>query len=155
MTESLCFGSTLSPSLLDTCSLVWGLHSVLDHCSLTCYCRHRPCVHTACSLGPGEQCPEPSQQDHNLQKRLPLGPSADLLPHKKLPPEYPWPSLLGHRLTTMNCYQCLIILFTAFSRVGGLEPQPLIYKVIGETKIKQRKESSFPGSVGSALWGQR
>lgn len=37
-----------------------------------------------------------------------------------------------------------------FSRVGGLEPQPLIYKVIGETQIKQIKENGFPGSVGPA-----
>lgn len=34
-----------------------------------------------------------------------------------------------------------------FSRVGGLEPQPLIYKVTGETQIK---ENGFPGSVGPA-----
>lgn len=93
-----------------------------------------------CSLGPGEQCPDPSPQDLSLQERPPLGLSADSFPHKKLPPKHPWPSLLGHGLTTMNHFLCLIVLFIAFSRVGGLEPQPLIYKVIGDKKYsKERK----------------
>lgn len=41
----------------------------------------------------------------------------------------------------MNRFLCLIILFMVVYRVGGLEPQALIYKVIGKTEVKQRKET--------------
>lgn len=58
----------------------------------------------------------------------------------------PWPSLSRCRLTTVNHFLCLITLFTALCRVGDLEPQPLIYKIVGKTKIKQRRVALL------ALW---
>lgn len=67
----------------------------------------------------------------------------------------PWPSLFSSRLTTMSRFLCLIMLFAVVCRVGGLDRHPLIYEVVGKTKIKQRKESGSAGSVRSALWSQR
>lgn len=54
----------------------------------------------------------------------------------------------------MNHFLCFMVFFIAFLRVGGSEPQPLIYKVVGDKNIA-KKEKGFADSVGSALWGQR
>lgn len=43
------------------------------------------------------------------------------------------------------------MLFTVVYRVGGLNRHPLIYEVVGKTKIKQREERGSAGSVRPAL----
>lgn len=73
-------------------------------------------------------------------EELPLDRSADSLLPKKLPAEHPWPSRFGHGLTTMNHFLCLMVFFIAFFRVGGSEPQPLIYKVIGDKNIAKKEK---------------
>lgn len=142
--EAPCLESTLHLPLLLSCSLTRTLfwvgwlfsRSVLWTWTLCAYC-----------LSSG---PVPSSKPTGLQfaEELPLGRFADSLLPKKLPAEHPWPSRLGHGLTTMNHFQCFMVFFLAFLRVGGSEPQPLIYKVIWD-KNRAKKEK---GAL-LTLWG--
>lgn len=114
----------------------WWLCSMLDdssQCSVD--------MDSVCSLSVLRGAvPSSKPTGPHFAEELPLGRSADSLLLKKLPAEHPWPSRLGHWLTTMNHFLCLMVFFIAFFRVGGSEPQPLIYKVIGDKNIAKKEK---------------
>lgn len=135
--------------LLKGDSVIWKVTPV---CSGYCTAAG-PCPDAACSLSLQGAWP-PSPCDHSSVKEAPIQDTAES-PHRGKINflSISWPSLLSFRLTVMNHFLCLILLFTVLCRVGGLEPQPLIYKVVGKTKIKQREVALL--ALRPALWSQR